>query len=87
MNQRMLLGLIFMVLIGGVWLSPATPADAVGVNDTSTVRLYSGGVVVGEWTAQGTGRVEGDTLAFVIKDGIDRRNVRIRGTYSVELNP
>jgi len=54
----------------------------------SKVTLYSGnGKVLGEWTAVGVGRMDGNTFIFDIYRGagnLYRRQVRINGTFVVE---
>lgn len=55
--------------------------------ERAAVHLYSNGQVVGEWEAVGPGRVDGDTFVFPVRMGIEDREVRIRGTFSLEPIP
>lgn len=71
------------LVVWGVWPSRAQS----GVEDTAKVKLYSGGQQVGEWTAYGAGRVEGDTLVFRTRKGVRDLEVRVHGTWSFERQP
>lgn len=65
-----------------LFLAPL-PSEAV-LEVKAVVKLYSGGQQVARWEALDTGEMDGDSLVFHIKDGTQRREVRIRGDFSVE---
>jgi hypothetical protein len=50
------------------------------------VKLYSGEKVIGTWQSRDIGKVEGESLTFVVKGDFDinARTVRIQGVYTVE---
>jgi hypothetical protein len=70
-----------------LWANWPSAAESSRPFETAKVRLYSDGQVVGEWEAQGEGRVEGDTLVFSVRKGTQDLEVRIRGTFSYEVQP
>ncbi len=78
--------LVTTLALSALWLSPTSEA-AVGPFGEAKVRLYSNGVVVGEWLAVGRGRVEGDTFVFPVRKGSRDMDVRISGTFSFEEQP
>lgn len=59
------------------------PSEAV-LEAKAVVKLYSAGKQVAQWEALDTGEMDGDLLVFHVKDGNERREVRIRGEFSVE---
>jgi hypothetical protein len=71
------------ILLWTEWPSRA----AAGPFDKAVVRLYSNGQVVGEWEAVGPGKVQDGTLVFPVRQGVRDLEVRIRGTYSFEVQP
>lgn len=77
------LAVLSCALLWASWPSQAAP----GPYGEAKVRLYSNGQVVGEWTAVGEGRVEGDTFVFPIRRGARNLEVRVSGTFSVEQQP
>jgi hypothetical protein len=50
------------------------------------VKLYAGEKVIGSWQSKEIGRIEGESLTFVVKGDFDleAREVRIHGVYTVE---
>jgi hypothetical protein len=50
------------------------------------VKLYAGEKVIGSWQSKEIGRIEGESLTFVVKGDFDleARQVRIHGVYTVE---
>ncbi len=50
------------------------------------VKLYSGDKVIGTWQSRDIGKIEGQSLTFVVKGDFDisARTVRIQGVYTVE---
>jgi hypothetical protein len=82
--RRSLVALVLLALVAAAGTAlRAGSAAAVVSSDTWTVRLYSGGEVVGTWEALDLGRVEGESLVFPVEDGVGTRQVRIAGTWSV----
>ncbi|MDJ0785991.1 MAG: hypothetical protein QNK05_04245 [Myxococcota bacterium] len=67
----------------GVSTGGSAPSEA-SVFETAVVRLYSAGKVVGEWEAVGPGKVEGQSLVFPVRQGVQELDVRIQGTWSFE---
>ena len=61
----------------------AEPASSSPKSGT-IVKLYSGGVLVGEWEALEPYRVEGEMYVFKVKQGSREGEVRINGTFSIE---
>lgn len=59
------------------------PSEAV-LEAKAVVKLYSGGQQVAQWEALDTGEMDGESLVFHVKEGNQRREVRIRGEFSVE---
>lgn len=50
------------------------------------VKLYAGEKVIGTWQSRDIGRVDGESLTFVVKGDFDinARTMRIQGVYTVE---
>lgn len=59
------------------------PSEAVP-EVKAVVKLYSGGEQVALWESLDTGEMDGDSFVFHVKEGNERREVRIRGDFSVE---
>ena len=74
------------VVASAMWATQPSRA-AVGSFGGAKVKLFSNGVVVGEWVAAGPGRVEGNTFVFPIRKGARDLEVRVGGTFSLEQYP
>ncbi|MCL5020861.1 MAG: hypothetical protein M1339_04185 [Bacteroidetes bacterium] len=74
----------FMVVMPG---RTKAQEQVVG-NVYSKVTLYSNdGKILGTWTADGLGRMDGNTFVFNVYRGVgatNQRQVRINGTFTVE---
>ena len=88
MFHKSVLALLAVVTIGVLsWVDWPSRAASPGPFGTARVRLYSNGEVVGQWEAVGPGHVDGDTFVFPIRKGARDLDVRIRGTFSFEVQP
>lgn len=67
-----------------MWAYASSEASAARPLGTAKVRLYSGGQLIREWDNARGGRVEGDTLVFSNRIGVQELEVRVRGTFSYE---
>jgi hypothetical protein len=63
----------------------STNAPAQSVDRKAIVKLYSGDKVVGTWEAISLGSPDGESLVFTIGSSSFPKQVRISGTYSVEV--
>ena len=86
-RSRVLVALTVLTASALTWGNWSPPASASSPFETAKVQLYSNGQVVGEWEAVGAGRVEGDTFVFAVRKGVQDVEVRIRGTFSYEVQP
>lgn len=83
-------GLLFVLAISFMVMIPggSKAQEQVVGNVYSKVTLYSNdGKVLGTWTADGLGRMDGNTLVFNVYRGVGATNVRqvrINGTFTVE---
>lgn len=84
MSYRSLAALALAVTLGWVLWSHGPSQAAVAGFDEATVRLYSGGEVVGEWEAVGPGRMEDHSFVFPVRKGTQELEMRIQGTFSFE---
>jgi hypothetical protein len=86
-RNRFALALALVSACALAWPLAASTAATTRPFESATVRLYSDGKVVGEWEAVGAARVEGNTLVFPVRMGVQELRVRISGTFSVEPKP
>ena len=86
-QTRAILALIVAAAGFSLWAYGPSAAEAARPFETAQVKLYSNGKIVGEWEAVGAGRVEGDTFVFPVRQGVQDLDVRIRGTFSYEVQP
>ncbi len=80
--QRVLIVVVVIVVAVMVFTlsEPASSSPKSGI----IVKLFSGGVQVGEWEASEPGRVEDGMYVFKVKQGSKTGEVRINGTFSIE---
>jgi len=76
----LMLAIIAVVAAAFMISQPAESAPKRGI----IVKLYSGGVQVGEWEACHPCRVENGMYIFTVKEGAQKSEVRVNGTFSVE---
>lgn len=74
------LAIVAVIVAAFIIAEPASSSPKSG----TYVKLYSGGVLVGEWEALEPYRVEGEMYVFKVKDGSKEGEVRINGTFSIE---
>jgi hypothetical protein len=76
MIRRMLLG---AALLGCSACTDAQVSRAMSYGDPQHVRLFSGGVLVGEWTTTGTVLNEPASDGYVFTDAATGQLVRVSG--------
>lgn len=80
-SWKFLLVVVCALLVFGVLSShPKATGEA---EQMATVKLYSGGVLIATWENARPGYLEG--TSYVFRVGAQNREVRISGTYSVEV--
>lgn len=70
----------FIILLA---LFVSSPSSNAQIGGTTVVKLYSGDKLVASWEKAAPGHAEGNT--YVFRYGVFEREVRINGTYSVEV--
>ena len=65
-------------------IAVVTRLQSQNIVKSYSVKLYSGGTVVGSWQANQIGESGGESLTFFIGSQTFPKQVKIRGTYSVE---
>ena len=80
----MLLGLFIALpfLISAIVISNTNKPDQADV--TETIKLYSNGKLINEWTGIGRGELEENSYIFTVSRGAFREEVRIQGDFVVE---
>jgi len=76
----LVLTVVAVIILAFMFTEPAESAPKSGI----IVKLYSGGVQVGEWEACHPCRVENGMYVFTVKEGAQKAEVRINGTFSIE---
>jgi len=83
MKQKTVIAAVALIAIATVAVCSTTPVSSTPTKSI-IVKLYSGGVLVGEWEAYEPGRIEAGQYVFRVKEGSRDGEVRINGTWSVE---
>jgi hypothetical protein len=74
---------VTLAALAALWPGPTLAAS----NDPQLIKLYEGGKLIGQWTSEGQGRLEGESLVFTVRKGVSSTAVRIHGTFSAEPAP
>ena len=83
-KKLILLGLFIALpfMISAVVISNTSTTKEADI--TETIKLYSNGQQIGEWTGIGRGKLEGNSYIFTTSRGAFREDVRIQGDFVVE---
>ncbi len=80
------LGLAIILIVALLLVILNTQSSSQNLTRYYIVKLYSGEKVIGTWQSRDIGKIDGESLTFVVKGDFDinARSVRIQGVYTVE---
>ncbi len=81
-TRLLILAVILLAVLSILVVCPERSKAQYG-GDETIVKLYSGNNLVATWDNANKGRVDGNTYVFTIRP--ENKEVRISGTYSVEV--
>lgn len=88
LNARWMISIACLAVMLLLALAALRPGlGAASNNDPQLIKLYEAGKVVGQWTSEGQGRMDGDSFVFTVRKGVSSNAVRIRGTFTAEPVP
>ena len=85
MKQWMHAVIVAMATVVCAGCTDAEVSRAMAYGDPQRVRLFSGGVLIGEWTTTGTVLNEGASDGYVFTDGETGQMVRVSGEVIITL--
>jgi hypothetical protein len=80
------LSVVFTLIVILLLVFYYTKSSSQDFSKTYLVKLYAGEKVISSWQSREIGKIEGESLTFVVKGEFDvnAHQVRIHGVYTVE---